>query len=148
MSDGFYESHSNFAEDITNVCQTSDAEFALERLFRQYSDYQADDSTVLIARRNEIPQEIAARLQELSLAELTDRLPKFQLTPILSERLSAAIKAKDEASALHVLAFMNSKKLLPSAEELDEKNREMKLVGFLNGKVLNGIVSLIKLGQK
>lgn len=142
-SDGFYDCHSSFENDLRTIAHALDLSEPTAKIFKFYQNYQNDDATLLILR-NHTFDTAAQNLTESNYSELKGKLPKFRLCEIMNERLEAEILQKNKNAALATLAIMETEHLLPTKTMLDALLQTMKTNNFTDGAVFGGIVRLIK----
>lgn len=143
-SDGFYQCSPGFEKDIIEIAHSLDLEKSVKRVLNHYSDFQDDDSTVLILRNKNFRLEFPENIMDVDYLEIKGKMATFQITGILYEKLEHCIIHKHPEIALDTLTIMDDNNIIPSREMLDHLIALMKNENNPDTGILRGIVNLIK----
>lgn len=143
-SDGFYNCHSTFNNDLINISQSQNLKDAVEKVFNNYQDYQNDDATLIVLRNNEVAAEILRTASYINYKEYKNKIAKFQLVRIIYEELKVSILKREKNTAMQILDLMDEEKILPTKDLLDDLILILKNANFMDVQIFNGIVKLIR----
>ncbi len=148
-SDGCYNCKSTFNSDIQNVNNSMDLEKSTEKLFSSYLDYQADDITILILRRNDIDSEIFKDYNNVDDVEtIKHKLTKHTLTNFLHDDLKQNINKKNKEICIAILDKMITDFHLPTKEQLNELLAICEASDFKEVDIYDRIINLIRMVMK
>ncbi len=148
-SDGFYECKSTFNSDIQNLTNSSDLKKSIEKLFNYYADYQKDDTTALILRRNDIEPKIRNEYTTINdFEKIKNKVSKHTLTVLLVDDLKLNIHQKNKENCILILNKMKFESLIPSRQQLDDLLLSCETIGFKEIEIYNKIISFIRMVMK
>jgi len=144
-SDGFYNCLPTFKGDILQIIQSSEISREADKIFRLYIDYQNDDATLLVLRRNDINPETKAKYKGINdFDNIKASTPKHLLSFLLMDDLRFNIGNKNKEICLKILDVMSNNFILPSATQLNELLTFCKISNFTDGQIYSKIVTLIR----
>ncbi len=144
-SDGFYNILPSFKSDMLQLIQTSEISREADKIFRLYVDYQNDDASILVLRRNDINPETKAKYQSVNdFDNIRANTPKHLLSFLLMDDLRFNIKNKNKEICIRILDVMSNNFFLPSATQLNELLNYCKISNFTDGQIYSRIVALIR----
>jgi len=146
-SDGFYECHSTFDDDLRNIAHSLSLNETTAKVFKFYENYQTDDATLLILRNHQLGITLP-EIYNIQYTDIKDHCAKFQCTELMYEKLKHTMLKKNRTEALATLAIMETAYLIPSKAMLDALIETMKTENFTDGAVFAGIVRLIREAMK
>jgi len=138
-SDGFYDCMPSFPQDIETVLNSVNMQKELNKIFKKYSTYQKDDTTVLFLRRTD------TKIKSFNIENtvLMEKTPNHILSEVFFKQLTEAINKKDENKCNKIFKIINQKSLKFERKELDKLIKLMKSVDFNNYKIYRDIVKLM-----
>jgi protein phosphatase len=148
-SDGFYECKSTFSSDLQNLNNSSDLKKSIDKLFNYYADYQKDDTTVLILRRNDIEPKIRNEYGTINdFEKIKSKVSKHTLTVLLVDDLKLNIEQKNKENCILILDKMKNENLIPSRQQLDELLSFCQEINFEEREVYKKIIDFIRVVMK
>jgi len=144
-SDGFYSCSSSFENDLVKVSNSFNLSTSIQKLFSKYQDKFKDDATLLAIRHNIKDSSTKREFTIEGYEQLKSETPHAELTLVLFEALTKAIKIKDEELSEEIFFFIKTDMLIPSREMLENLLKIMKDTKSKDIYVYRGIVGLIKI---
>jgi len=144
-SDGFYNCLPTFKSDMVRLIQTSVISREADKIFRLFIDYQIDDASILVLRRNDINPETQSKYKNIDDFEnIIESTPKHLLPFLLIDDLRFNIENKNKEICLRIFDVMINNSILPSASQLDELLAFCKISNFIDGQIYSKIMTLIR----
>ena len=144
-SDGFYDCKTSFDADILKVCQSSNLENLTDKYFSHYSDYQTDDMTVLVFRRNDIDQELKKDYKTIhDFDKIKGNVANHTLIELLHAELLMNIKRKNKQDSVLILNTMQENSLFLTQNQYDEILKICNLSGFRDRIIYRMVISQIR----
>jgi serine/threonine protein phosphatase PrpC len=148
-SDGFYDCKTSFEADILKSCQSSDLENLTDKYFTQYSDYQTDDMTILILRRNDIDEELKKDYKTIhDFDKIKGSVAKHTLIELLHAELLMNIKRKNKQDSVLILEKMQENSLFLTQNQYDELLKICTSSGFKDRIIYLSIIGQIRIVNK
>ncbi|WP_338765533.1 protein phosphatase 2C domain-containing protein [Bernardetia sp. ABR2-2B] len=145
-SDGFYDCKSTFNSDIKEINKSSSLQKSINRLFKYYADYQKDDTTLLILRRNDIEPKIRNEYRDISdFEKIKSKLATHTAVTLLTDDLKLTISKKNKENCILILDKMKTENLIPSREKLDELLSFCQEISFEEREVYKRIIDFIRI---
>ena len=144
-SDGFYDCKSSFETDMLKVCQSFNLENLTKKYFAHYSDYQTDDMTVLVFRRNDIDQEFKKDYKSIhDFDKIKGKVAKHTLIELLHVELLMNIERKNKQDSVLILGTMQENNLFLTQNQYDEILEICNSSGFRDRVIYSTIISQIR----
>lgn len=148
VSDGFYNCSAFFEEEIMGIAAAPVIEQAVNKIMRSYSDKQDDDATISVVRYTRTGIDIPTDLKQLDFGSVCNNLSHFQLTHLMNKKLRQCIAERNYKLALETMNIIESEKLFPAVETLNELLDIMVHQEQKNEELMSRIIKIIRLLMK
>jgi len=145
-SDGFYQAFPDLETKMTGIFKNLNFETNFEAVFAHVADERTDDTTALVIRREPENVNFSEIIKNLDHVDEFSELgfSKIQIGNAIIDELLNAFEKQDVEYSIKLLSFMNTYHLEYSRNQLTSLIDAMKKYNFLNGRIYQDILGMLR----